>query len=133
MDVFITIIAVIVLFDILIIAYVYLKKKKNGLSKMEKEKYLRYWNEISNESDYVKAIMNCDKLLDLLLQKKGLNGSLGEKLKNSKAIFSDYEGVWGAHKIRNRIAHDMEHGISEKDAKNALIIYKKSFKELGLL
>ena len=133
MDVFITIIAVIVLFDILVIAFIYLKKKKNGLSKKEKGNYLRYWNEISNESDYAKAIMNCDKLLDLLLQKKGLKGSLGEKLKNSKAFFSDYEGVWRAHKIRNRIAHDMEDGISEKDAKNALIIYKKSFKELGLL
>lgn len=133
MDFLITFIIIFVVLDVIIIAYVFLGKRKSGLSDNEKRKYLKYWHKICNEDDPLKGVLDADKLLSILLGKRGLQGSLGEKLKRAGAIFSDYEGVWSVHKLRNRIAHDLEHGVSGQEAKKALKIYEKAYKDLGLL
>jgi hypothetical protein len=133
MDILIKFIIVFVILDIIIIIYVFWQKRKSGLSDYEKKKYLKYWHKICNEDDSLKAVLDSDKLLSILLGRHGLQGSLGEKLKKAGAILSDYEDVWSVHKLRNRIAHDLEHGVSDQEAKKALKIYAKAFKDLGIL
>lgn len=56
------------------------------------------------------AVMEADKLLDYVLKSKRIKGdTLGERLKNAKHLFktSSYNRVWEAHKLRNRLAHEM--------------------------
>lgn len=76
------------------------------------------------------AVLDADKLLDYALVRKGFQGSLGEKLKKAKNRFSDINGIWIAHKLRNKIAHELSN-IDFREAKNALVSFKKGLKDLG--
>ncbi|MDX9970950.1 MAG: hypothetical protein RBS56_03530 [Candidatus Gracilibacteria bacterium] len=84
-----------------------------------------------SKHDLSKAVLDADKLLDFALSKKGKNGSLGEKLKSSKSLFSDINAVWVAHKLRNKLAHELKQ-IDEKELKNAISVYKKALIDLGV-
>jgi len=92
-----------------------------------------HWADIMNivEDDPSKAIMDADKILDYVLTRHGFSGSLGEKLKLSAHKFSDLNGLWNAHKLRNKLAHEFEEA-DEKEVKRALKQFKKAFKDLGV-
>jgi hypothetical protein len=47
-------------------------------------------------------------------------------------IYSDLDGIWSAHKLRNKIAHQLDYNISQTTAKSALKEFEKAFKDLGL-
>ena len=64
----------------------------------------------SDESKLKSAVLEADKLLDYVLKSKKVRGeTLGDRLKNSKNLFStsSYNKVWEVHKLRNRLAHEM--------------------------
>lgn len=122
-----------VVLDIIFVIFVFYKRRKRGLSAVDKEKYEKIWFDIKIDPDYRHAIMNADKLLDALLEKRGYNGPLGERLKKSESLFSNYNGIWRAHKLRNRIAHELNVKVTNKEAKDALNQFERSYKDLGLL
>lgn len=124
---------VFVLVDILIVAYVVWKRSSSGFSDTEKRKFRSHWKRIMNDRDLRHAIMDADKLLDLGLKGKRYEGSLGEKLKQSGSLFSDLNGVWAAHKLRNRLAHEMDAKLSKSEAQRALRHFERAFKDLGML
>ena len=77
-----------------------------------------------------KEIKDADKILDYALLREGFEGNLGEKLKAAGPRFSDLDGVWRAHKRRNRIAHELG-DIDRDEAKRALKSFKKALNDLG--
>ncbi len=125
------IILIFVFLDLLFVLYVYLSRRRR-LSPADKKKYLQYWNSVKTDKDSAHAIMNADKLLDHLLTAKGYRGSVGEKLKKADSLFVSVDAVWSAHKLRNKIAHEISHQITDKQAKAALKQYESAFKDLGL-
>lgn len=121
----------------LVLVYVififWLKKfKKAGLSEGDRKIFSKKWQEIKNDPDRRHQIINADKILDKLLEKRGYRGNVGEKLKQAKAHFSDLDGIWSAHKVRNKIAHELDFKLSEGIAHSALRSFEKAFKDLGL-
>lgn len=121
-----------VIFDIIILVYVSAKRRRSRLPEHEKKRLLQYWKKIKSDSDLKHAVINADKLLDEILRIKGLQGTLGEKLKKAESMIDNYDGVWRAHKLRNRIAHEMDHRFSSKEGHTALKNFEKAFKDLGL-
>ncbi len=80
------------------------------------------------------AIINADKLLDEALKKKGYKGkSMGERLVAAQRDLSNNDGVWFAHKLRNRLVHEPEFRLRKNDAKNALAGIKQGLKDLGAI
>lgn len=124
---------VFVLIDVLIVGYVVWKRRGGGFSSAEKRKYLEHWERIRRDADFRHAVMDADKLLDTLLGRKGYSGPLGEKLKKSARLFSDLNGVWAAHKLRNRLAHELDAKLSPHEARRALQQFERAFRDLGLL
>lgn len=110
----------------------YTKRKRGTLSKHNKRKFLAYWNDIKNSSDYYSAIINADKLLYNVLIKMGSTGTMAEMLKENRILFSDINGLFDAHKARNRIVHDMDVVISSSMAKKFLKSFDRAFKDLGI-
>jgi 5'-deoxynucleotidase YfbR-like HD superfamily hydrolase len=90
------------------------------------------WARIMSFSDQKHAVMEADKLLDVVLKKRGYQGSLGEKLKRHGKVFSDLNALWAAHKLRNRLAHELNFRLSEAEAKQAMRTFRKAFEDLGL-
>jgi len=98
----------------------------------DKKFFLENWTRILNFSDQKHAVMEADKLLDVVLKKRGYQGSLGDKLKKHGKVFSDLNGLWTAHKLRNKLAHELDFRLSDVEAKQAIRTFKKAFEDLGL-
>jgi len=78
------------------------------------------------------AVINADKLLDEALKKRKYKGkSMGERLVAAQRDFSDNDGVWFAHKMRNRLVHEADVKLKEAEVKKALIGIRQALKDLG--
>ena len=99
-------------------------------------KFLEIENKLKQENpaSYMTTVINSDKLLDKAMIEMGVPGkTMGDRLKRCGDKFTNLNGVWQAHKLRNAIAHETDIEISYKRAFNALQIYKQALKDLGAI
>ncbi len=113
---------------------------KKGSNKLDVNKYRLKWMSIERQlkkdepSSYHLTVLDADKLLDQALKDRGAPGeTLGERMKNSKELFSDRNGIWSAHKLRNAIAHESDVKVSYSQARQALSQFKKALKDVGAI
>ncbi len=89
-----------------------------------------------NESDWRRAIMEADTLLEAALERRDFYGAtIGEKLKNiSPGDLANYQPAWDAHSVRNQIAHDgLSFSLSPIVARRTIAQYEAVLRELGYL
>lgn len=104
-----------------------------------KAEFQRHWQTIEQwqaEGRLKDAVMQADILLDKALQASGVNGkTLGERLKSAQSRLSKMvlDMAWDAHKVRNRLAHELHYRLTEAEAQRALNNFKKVLRELGVL
>jgi hypothetical protein len=112
-----------------------LVKGRRSFTEKDRKYIALKWHEVSH-TDARTCILEADKLLDFALGKflgqKYFKVSLGEKLKMKGGIFSDLNGVWFAHKLRNKIAHELDFHVSMAEFKRALSAFRKAFIDLGV-
>jgi len=113
-------------------------KKRCRIVDVEKYrvKYLKIEQQLkkSEPSTYHMSVLNGDKLVDEAMKELGARGeTMGERLKYFVARFSDRNGIWTAHKLRNRIAHESDIVVTYEDAKYALNNFRKALKDLGAI
>lgn len=134
MDNFVLVLLGFVFLTIFLAIYVFFKSKRRGLSKKDHNFIVEKWEGILKiaENDARYAILDADKLLDYLLGKKGYEGHLGEKLKKASNLFSDLNGIWLAHKLRNKIAHELDIVLRDSEVNAALRSFKKAIRDLGI-
>lgn len=113
---------------------------KKGVKRLDVERYRVKYLEIENHlkrdepSSYHLTVLNADKLVDQALRERGTSGkTMGERLKNSVSLYSDRNGIWTAHKLRNQIAHEPDVTVSYDDARYALANFKRALKDLGAI
>ncbi len=130
-------IGLILVFGIGLLVFLTRKGVKTGL---DKEKYQVQWLKIMNNfnlkdnNTFELAVLNADKLVALALEELGVEGqTMGERLKNSKTKFSNLNGIWTAHKLRNKIAHETDLHLKKREVKFALVQFKKALKDLGAI
>ncbi|MBD3360307.1 hypothetical protein GF366_00730 [Candidatus Peregrinibacteria bacterium] len=126
-------IVVLIILVFILLLFVYVKYKQRKVFSDRDLKYLKmHWNRVISEFDNnpKESILDADILLDFALSKKGFEGNLGEKLKSAGPRFSDINGIWRAHKLRNRVAHELS-DIDESEAKRAIKCFKNALKDLG--
>ena len=120
-----------------VILLVFLKPKKKGLSQ---EVFAGHWSKIKtmvSSGDLIsirQSVVEADKLLDLVLKKRVSGENLGMRLKNAESIFknrSNYSQAWEAHKLRNRLVHEVGYDASESVCKNAIRGFENAFRDLG--
>lgn len=86
------------------------------------------------ESSCHLVVLNADKLLDQALKQRGFKGeTMGERMKSARDTWSDANGVWTAHKLRNRIAHEADVVVGYTNARRALAAYKRALKDVGAI
>jgi hypothetical protein len=99
------------------------------------------WDEIQRHLNSIKeaewkfAVIEADSLVDSILKASGYPGdTMGDRLKNiDKSQIVTLDGLWEAHKIRNRLAHDVSYFLRYGEAKRAIQLYEKTLKELNAL
>lgn len=123
---------------ILLIVVIVLTKK--GPAPLDVEKYRMKWLAIEKRLDrndtagLSMVILDADKLLDLALKERGIKGeTMGERMKTVKDTWSNANAVWGAHKLRNQIAHEADVAVSYDDTRRALGAFKQALKDVGAI
>jgi len=113
---------------------------KRGTPTLDVEKYRSQWLAIESQlkredmSSYQLTILNADKLLDKALRERGYRGgTMGERMKAAATIWSNANAVWGAHKLRNQIAHEHDIRVGYDDARRALGGFKQALKDIGAI
>ncbi len=136
MDKIIIFIVIVLILGITFFAILTLKQKS---IQIDKEKYRSMWLKIENdlvkenEQSYQMAILNADKLLGKALEEVGVPGkTMGEKMKKYNK-FTKVNGVWMAHKLRNKIAHEPNVVINYDQTKIALGFFKQALKDLEVI
>jgi hypothetical protein len=87
------------------------------------------------EAQWRFAIIEADKLVDDLLRRAGFPGDgMGERLMNIKSgELQTIDDLWEAHKLRNRIAHDINYFLRYTEAKRAIGQFEATLRELNAL
>ncbi len=108
--------------------------------RLDVEEYQTRWLKIKNslvrgdERSYAFAVMEADKLLDRALRELGIPGkTMGERMKRVGNRFSEVNRVWGAHKIRNQLAHEQDFTVDYETANRALASFRQALKDLGAI
>lgn len=96
------------------------------------------WTEItamqsSGPSGLKNALIEADKLLDYVMIGKGFVGdTMGDRLKSGGQRFSNLNAIWTAHKLRNQLAHEVEHDLVPEQVKSAVTVLGQGIRELGV-
>ncbi len=130
MDIWLIIVGFII-FDVIATIIVLLHMRKPKFSESDRQRFREHWQKIRGQADFKHAVMDADKLLDSVLTRKGYAGSMGEKLSKAEALFSNIDAVWSAHKLRNRLAHELNVSLSDREARMALSQFEKALTDLG--
>ncbi len=113
---------------------------KNSSRGLKKDHYRSQWLTIESQlkrdeqHTYMVCIMNADKLLDKALREAGVKGeTMGERMKSYQAKWSNAQNIWGAHKVRNKLAHETDASVGYDQARKALSAFKQGLKDVGAL
>lgn len=89
----------------------------------------------ANHNDWKAAIIDADIMLDELVTSLGYTGeSLGAKLMTIQLRdFPTLQLAWEAHKIRNKLAHQAQYSLSEREKEVARKNYESIFKSAGII
>lgn len=80
------------------------------------------------------AVTDADRLVDHCLKRLGVPGeSMGERLRNSPDRFSDYQGLWSAHKVRNQLVHEMDRELLSFEGKKVIARFRVALQDLGAM
>jgi hypothetical protein len=130
----------IAIFLVAVVGVVYLVFTRKSSPKLNIEKYQTKWlaveNSVSrnNSASWQLAIFNADKLVDLALKERRFAGqTMGERMKSAEKVWSNANHIWGAHKIRNRLAHETDVHLTYETTLRALTAFKQALKDLGAI
>lgn len=120
--------------------FVIVSLAKHSPRMLDQDKYRSRWMAIEtklkrdDEDSYTVCVLEADKLLDQALRERGLAGkTMGERMKQCQGKWTNGNGVWAAHKLRNRIAHETDVRVDYNRTKQALVSYKQGLKDLGAI
>lgn len=87
-----------------------------------------------DKSTWPLAVINADKLVDEALKKRKYKGkTMGERMVAAQRDFTDNDGLWFAHKLRNRLVHEADIKLKEPDVRKALVGLRQALKDMGAL
>ena len=113
---------------------------KNSPRTLDQDKYRSRWMSIEtrlkrdDENSYTVCVFEADKLLDQALRDRGLSGkTMADRMKQCQGKWTNGNGVWAAHKLRNKLAHETDVKLDYDRAKQALIAFKQGLKDMGAI
>lgn len=100
--------------------------------------YQKKWGEIrlllkTSAAGARLSVIEADKLLDHALKDLKFTGeTMADRLKSAGVALGNKDGVWDAHRLRNRLVHEDVHPRPNQ-IKSTLRVYETCLKKLGAL
>lgn len=106
--------------------------------KLNTAHYEEKWKELQrllkDNTTWPLAIIDADKLLDQALKERRYKGkTMGERLVAAQRDIKYNDDVWFGHKLRNKLVHENDIKLKERDVKDALLGIRAALKDLGAL
>ncbi|MBP7858022.1 MAG: hypothetical protein WAW63_04065 [Candidatus Saccharimonadales bacterium] len=106
--------------------------------KLDSAYYNKKWQDLQkllkDKATWPLAIIDADKLLDQALKARGFKGkTMGERLVAAQREITSNDDVWFGHKLRNKLVHEHDIKLRERDVKDALLGIRAALKDLGAL
>lgn len=114
------------------IGLLWMMKRSRKLQPAQSERIKMLWGHAQKQPNPTLKIVEADKILDEALKMLGYQGTLGEKMKKAGPRFSDLNGLWRAHKLRNTLVHDLQAKPSDGDISAAMRGFERGLKDLGM-
>ncbi len=107
------------------IVYLLERKRDNGWKEGLRTRAQQLLRQVGHEqgAHLRTSLIQADILLDELLQKESLPGTTcGERLKHARSLFpyAHYQALWDAHKLRNKLVHELDCRPSDVALKTAI-------------
>lgn len=125
---------------IAIVGVIYLTVSRKSAPELNRQRYQKRWLEIENSlvrdssATFQVAIMNADKLVDMALKERRFRGeTMGERMKSAQNTWRNANHVWGAHKVRNQLAHESDFHVDYQTTLRVLSAFKQALKDLGAI
>jgi hypothetical protein len=113
---------------------------KNSPRTLDQDKYRSRWMSIESRlkrddnNSHIVCVLDADKLLDQALRERGLSGkTMADRMKQCQGKWTNGNGVWAAHKLRNKLAHETDARVDYERARQALVAYKQGLKDMGAI
>lgn len=109
-------------------------RRRRAMTERDRAIILDKWHEIEelmNKDRMKEAIFEADKLLDWVFKKINLRGeSFADRLRSAEKLLNNYQDIWGAHKLRNRFAHELDFQPSSREAQRAIDTFDQAIRKL---
>jgi hypothetical protein len=123
MEIILIIVIVLLITSLLFVSFILKKSQTADVWKQDIHSKVAQLDQQSQASDIIhlkSCVIEADKLLDHVFKQKYIQGeTMGDRLKNAQRYFGrdQYNKVWQAHKLRNRLAHELDYSPSGTDLK----------------
>jgi len=78
------------------------------------------WNEAIEITDPARRVLEAEKVCDAVLKALDYSGTFAEKLQQVGPRLQHPDDIWNAHRLRNRIAHEVNVRVSAAQGDRAL-------------
>lgn len=120
--------------------FVVISLTRSTPKQLDVDKYRSRWLSIEtrlkrdDENSYTVCMLDADKLLDQALRERGLAGkTMADRMKQFQGKWTNGNGVWAAHKLRNKLAHEADARVDYERTRQALVAYKQGLKDIGAI
>ncbi len=103
-----------------LLVIVWWRSRRRMLPVAVRAKFRREWERAAAQSDPVRRVVEAEKLLAALLGALGFRGTFAEKLRRAGPRLPACDDVWDAHRLRNRLAHEVGVTVSDREAERAV-------------
>lgn len=124
------VIAGLVLGALLAMLFVWFSLRRRKLPRTVADRLGKEWQRIAGIGDLHRRVIEAENLLDAALRELRYSGSFADKLRRAGPRFQHAEAIWKAHKLRNRLAHEMDVRISSTEADAAVNVFRTAFDDL---
>lgn len=117
-----------------LITYVARRPRKDLNRAYFESKWKELQKGLNKPETWPMAIIQADNLLDEALKKRRFKGkTMGERLVSAQRMLSSNDSVWYAHKLRNKLVHEVDVELKKKDVQQALMGLRQALRDLGAM
>lgn len=95
-------------------------RKRTKIPSLQKTHFRDAWNAAIEIKDHSRRVMEAEKVCDAVLKALGYTGTFAEKLNQAGPRLTNINDIWNAHRLRNRIAHEVNARVSAAQSDRAL-------------
>lgn len=95
-------------------------RRRSKIPLLQKAHLLEAWNAAQECSEPSQRVLEAEKVCDAVLRALDYSGTFAEKLQKAGPRLERLDDLWNAHRLRNRIAHEMNVRVSVTQAGNAI-------------